>query len=194
MISTNLPTGSATNSRSKAFSEKKNQQVPHYVPSSETSPTCPTPSKPSDSAETCPNPKRRRMSSIPVVGMSHEGKPVTRSSSSSHIILGDHFVRSSGKRPRTPRSILDNPTSATSIRVQAEISARRSLRERRSTKKSLSFGTPDAENQSKKCDGSPDQTGETVGRSNCAERKTFVKSRNGSVMKSEEEVKRKIDF
>ena len=46
--------------------------------------------------------------------------------------------------PRTPRSILENPTSATSIRVQAEISAR-SLRATKSSEGSFNnniMGTP----------------------------------------------------
>ena len=72
---------------------------------------------------------------------------VVHSRSKSCDRRGENIVSTPSKMagPSTPRSILDNPTSASSIRVQAEISARSSHRATKSSESRLNnrnFGTP----------------------------------------------------
>ena len=73
-------------------------------------------------------------------------RSVVQSRSKSCDRSGENIVSTLSKKgdPRTPRSILDNPTSASSIRVQAEISSNRSLRETKSSESRLNnlTGTP----------------------------------------------------
>ena len=75
-----------------------------------------------------------------------QGSSVVHSRSKSCDRRGENIVSTPSKMggPRTPRSILDNPTSASSIRVQAEISARSSLRATKSESRlnNRNFGTP----------------------------------------------------
>ena len=75
-----------------------------------------------------------------------QGSSVVHSRSKSCDRRGENIVSTPSKMggPRTPRSILDNPTSASSIRVQAEISARRSPRATKSESRlnNRNFGTP----------------------------------------------------